>query len=101
MADIDSPLAIAFCNEHVRPMCERLRAIEAELEDFANRWNEVSSLFPADSSPVVDGRDDVIPLTGYDITLMAGDAATALAALQTDSDLKNSFAKPCVRPFYV
>lgn len=98
---ITDPTAIRFSNEVIRPLCERFRALEAEVASASTDWfGGVSSLFPNDSTTLDDGRHDaegVSVLTGADIT----SAMTQFLAFQTQmtgGGVAGVIAKPCVRP---
>jgi hypothetical protein len=95
---ITDPEAIQFVNEYIRPMCENLRFMNARGADWAQKWAQISSKFPNDTSAVEDGREaeGISRLTGADINSVA----TVFASLLTimDSTAQTVIAKPCVRP---
>jgi hypothetical protein len=95
---ITGPEEIKFVNEYIRPMCETIRYMKVRGDDFALKWAGISGSFPADATPVEDGREGegVSRLTGEDINSVAvlfnillGDIGTREMAV---------VAKPCVRP---
>lgn len=100
MADITDPIAIKFCNEKVRPLAERARALYYLMQDFLTEWNGGTATFfaAADSSPVQDGRDDagVSRLTAWDVVTFQSKLAAAIAEIETSDDLDPTVAKPCV-----
>jgi len=92
---ITDPQAIRFCDEQVRPMCERVRALMAELDEMGITWEGgVGALFPADASLVEDGRENegVSRLTGMDINQVM----TVLQAI-LGANNEQIISKPCVR----
>lgn len=96
---ITDPQAIRFCNEAIRPLCERVRALKADVDALGIEWfGGLSSLFPNDSSVVEDGRtaEGVSRLTGADVT----NAITQFLAFQTQlnqAGVAGVISKPCVR----
>ena len=73
---------IRFSNESLRPLCERVRALKADIDAVGVKWfGELSALVPNDSSVLEDGRtaEGVSILTGADIT----NVITQLLANQT------------------
>ena len=101
---ITSPEAIRYTNEVVRPMCERLRALKAEIDSALVTYNAgLGDVFYNDAAGLVDdGREDegVSRLTGNDILLVI----TQLQAIQTQLNgggVANVIAKPFVRPLAV
>lgn len=94
---IQDPEAVRFVNEQVRPLCEKARALVAEIEAMKTCWyGGLSALFPNDGSPLDDGRDaeGVSRLTGVHINL----AMNTLIAMGQASNAE-IIAKPCVRTF--
>ncbi len=98
MADVTNAEAIAFVNDYIRPMCETLRYMNMRGSDWATKWAEISSLFPNDTSAIVDNRESegISRLTGADVHNVAAVFASLLAIM--DSTAQTSIAKPCVRP---
>ena len=96
MADIVNPEALRFVSEQIRPLCESLRGIKAQMVAMKVLWDDhVGALIPNDLSPVADGREaeGVSRLTGADVN----NARNAMAALIPGiSD--GVIGKPCVRP---
>ncbi len=39
MADITDPVYLTFVNERLRPMCERLRNLDLEIQDIITAWD--------------------------------------------------------------
>ena len=87
---INDPSAIAFCNEQIRPLCNRVRDTLILLAAAQAQWATVSVLFPNDATSIDDGRTDGSPsITGADVNA----AMAAFAALvPANSDAIN---KPC------
>lgn len=95
MADITNAEAIRFVNEQIRPLCEEARALKVRITSMHSDWTDrIGAMFPADESPVVDGREDegVSRLTGYDV----GAAHDSLVA--ASAQINNAYIDPpCVR----
>jgi len=94
MADITDPQAIRFVNEQVRPLCERARALKAEIDAMTTAWyGGINAKFPNDSSPLVDGRaaEGVSQLTGAQVNSAVGQ----LIGIAPNAEI---VAAPCVRP---
>lgn len=88
--------AIRFVNEQVRPLCEKVRALVAEISAAEPLWyGGINGMFPNDDSAVEDGRDGegVSRLTGQHIN----SAMSVLLAMKAASN-SEIIAKPCVRP---
>lgn len=65
MADITNAQAIEFAQQYLRPMAETLRALQAKGNAMQAVWNAgASSLFPNDTSPVIDYNAPQHPFTG-------------------------------------
>lgn len=97
---ITDPEAIKFVNEYIRPMCENVRYMGARGTDFANKWTQISALFPDDALETVeDGRENqgVSRLTGADINAVAG-VFTLLLSQISGATAQAVISKPCVRP---
>lgn len=95
MAAISDKQAIRFVNEQVRPMCERVRALIAEIDSMQVDWFQgLNALFPNDSSSVDDGREGegISRLTGADIN----NVMTILGAIAGEKN-EQIIGKPCVR----
>lgn len=93
---ITNPEAIRFVNEQVRPLCERVRALMAEISAMRTVWDSgVSSSFSNNVDIVEDGRETegVSRLTALNVT-------QALSIMGNMSAANNSeiISKPCVRP---
>jgi hypothetical protein len=101
MADITNPEAIAFCNEILRPLCERLRALDYKLQADIIKWNEVkvNAGIPNDTSPIVDGRPDCSPLVGSDLYNVMSTISGAFQNVFGTGNYRIYIAKPCVRVF--
>lgn len=93
---ITNPEAIKFANEQVRPLCERARALIAEIGAMQTAWfGGINTEFPNDTTALADNRDaeGVSRLTGADVNSAVG----ILLALVSASNAA-IISKPCVRP---
>jgi hypothetical protein len=90
--------AIKFTNDYIRPMCENLRFMNARGADWAQKWTQMSSKFPNDTSVVEDGREaeGISRLSGADINAVAAVFGSLLTIM--DATAQSAIAKPCVRP---
>ena len=99
MAEINDAEAIAFVNNYVRPICEKVRDLKVLLDDTTATWFlGVNSNFASGSDTVEDGREaeGVSRLTAADVT----NAITQFQALQTVLDgggVMDVVRKPTVR----
>lgn len=92
---VTDPQAIKFCNEQVRPLAEKLRALRVEIEAAQTDWFAgLNAKFPNDSGAVTDSREaeGVSRLTGADINSFMSIAIGMLNAGNAEI-----IAKPCVR----
>jgi len=100
MAQITNPEAIRFVNEQIRPLCERARALKAEIAAMQTNWygglnGEFDGNGGADT--VEDGRE----AEGVS-RLIGGEVTNAVAQLFAVLDLNAEIiAKPCVRALQV
>jgi hypothetical protein len=101
MADITNPQAIAFTNQSIRPLCEKVRALKAEIDDATTAWfGGINTTIGSSANDTLhDGREDegISRLTGDDITA----AMVLFLSIQTTLDGAGAAAriqKPCVRP---
>lgn len=93
---ITDPEAIRFVNEQVRPLCEKARAMAAEIGAMQTLWfGGLDAQFPNDATALDDGREaqGVSRLTGAQIQLAVGVLIAMLGQVNADV-----IAKPCVRP---
>lgn len=93
---ITNPEAVRFVNEQVRPLCEKARALAAEITAMQTLWfGGLDAQFPNDTTALDDGRDTqgVSRLTGAQIQLAVGVLLNMLG--QANAEI---IAKPCVRP---
>lgn len=99
MADIIDPEAITFCNERVRPLAEKLRNLQAEMQDTIDVWNAgmdaIIGMSVADN--IIDNRPTVTPLTAADVTALGAEVTTILARF-AEVGVMDTIRKPCVRP---
>lgn len=100
MADITNTEVIRWTNEVVRPLSEKLRALDLEVQAALTTWYaQISASVPVDAEAMLqDGReaDGVSRLSGNDIVLLV----TQLAGVKTLMDgagVRNVVSKPCVR----
>ncbi len=98
---ITNPEAISFVNAQVRPMCEKIRALKAELDAMRTTYDAgVGSYFYGHGAEAIeDGRDaeGISRLTGDDILSFVSIAPYALKALLDTSGYPEAISKPCVR----
>ena len=92
---IKNPEAIRFVNEQIRPLCEKVRALDAEINSMNSLWSSgLNAFFPNTTEAVDDEREDegVSRLTGADINQAVGILNNIEAAANAEI-----IAKPCVR----
>lgn len=93
---ITNPESIRFVNEQVRPLCEKTRALMAEISALQTLWfSGLNNSFPNDATALDDGRDaeGVSRLTGANVNSAIGTLIAIAAASNAEI-----VAKPCVRP---
>lgn len=93
---ITNPEAIRFVNEQIRPLCEKVRALNAEINAMQTLWfSGVNASFPNTTEAVDDEREaqGVSRLTGANINSAVGILINMEAASNDEI-----IAKPCVRP---
>ena len=108
MMAITDPRVITFVNEQLRPLAERTRAVQAEIETtLAYAQAEVVALIQsaAERSPLEDGREaeGVSRLTREDLLLaldLLNDIATEVRQPENAEALQAMF-KACVRPLRI
>lgn len=96
---IDNPNTVKFTNEVVRPLCEKVRAINALIDSAATQWFAgVNTTVPNTAEVLDDGRtsEGVSILTGADINSAMG----ILINMKTASNAE-IISKPCVRALEV
>jgi len=94
---ITNPEAIRFVNEQIRPLCERVRALNAEINAMNTLWSSgLNASFPNTTEVLTDNRvnEGVSILTGANINQAVG----TLIAMEFASN-DEIIAKPCVRAF--
>lgn len=92
---ITNPEAVRFVNEQVRPLCEKARALSAEILAMQTLWfGGLDAQFPNDATALDDGREGqgVSCLTGAQVQLAVGVLIAMLG--QANAEI---IAKPCVR----
>lgn len=102
MADITDPVYLKFVNERLRPMCERLRDIDLEIQDILTAWNGwVKQTVTANvaSDPVADGRDaeGVTRLTKNDVKVAVDVFVLVEAAISSLATNRDEINYPTVR----
>lgn len=105
---ITDPRVITFVNEQLRPLAERTRAVQAEIETtLAYAAAEVFGLIQSapEGSVLEDGRDaeGVSRLTREDLLLAMGllDQLVAEVRLPENADALAAMFKACVRPLRI
>lgn len=97
---VTNPEAIRFCNEQVRPACEKFRALKAEVDAIIATWNGgLNVILGVAEGTVEDGREaeGVSRITGNDVT----GVMVQLTSFQTQLDgvgVADVISRPCVRP---
>lgn len=94
---ITNPQAVRFSNERIRPICEKLRALKAEILDAQTAWfSGINLMFPNDSTVLDDGRagrEGVSVLTGANVNNVMSVVGTVA------SDINDQIVGlPCVNP---
>ena len=104
MADITNPQAIAFSNETIRPLAEKVRGLKAEIDDAMIAWfSGVNATIGSNVLDLLqDGREaeGVSRLNADDITGLV----VVIQSMQTTLDAAGIQARvqnPCVRPLRV
>jgi hypothetical protein len=98
MADITDPRAVKFSDEVLRPLCEKMRGMKAEIDAALVEWNSQISPLVTGEDNLIDNRDPegVSRLNGTDIT----NAVAQFIAYQTQLNtggVADVIQKPCVR----
>ena len=99
MADITDPVAIAYCNQEVRPLAELVRGMLAYYESVRTSWyGGLNLVITNTADPIIDNRQDdgVTQLTGADVNSLM----SIMEAMRTASN-SEIVEKPCVRPLNV
>lgn len=100
MADVTDPQAIAFCNQLLRPNCERAERFKVKHDEALTDWFAgINTLIPNDPDAIIqDGREEegVSRITGADVH-------NAMSVLVNMAGQYNDqiIAKPTVRPLEV
>lgn len=69
MAEITDPVALAFVDNHLRPLTESLRALEAQIGDAEDAWfNGVNAILAGANTVGNRTRDGAPVLTGDECT---------------------------------
>lgn len=96
MVNIVNPEAIKFVNEQVRPLCEKARALVAEIQAMQSPWyGGLNLVIMNTADDIADGRDaeGVSRLKGSDVNSAVGILLAIVAASNAEI-----IAKPCVHP---
>jgi hypothetical protein len=69
---IDSPIVRAFIDDELRPLAEKIRAVELESAAVVSRWFDagISTLVPNTAEDVVTNRPELPTLTGAQVNSM-------------------------------
>lgn len=98
---INNPEAIRYVNEVVRPLCERVRALKAEIDSARVSYDGGIGdyFFSHGAEAVEDGRDaeGVSRLTGNDVLAFVSAVLYDLKAAIEANNGEVVIAKPCVR----
>ena len=91
MPDITDPVAVTFCNESIRPLCDRLVTAYYALERLKSEWLAagLQTSIPNDASALIDGApgDGRVGLTGADIHAVKTIALAFLGVFATNANL--------------
>lgn len=103
MADVTNPEAVAFCNEKVRTLADRLAQTYYDIKRLAQEWvaTGMGSKIPNDASVIVDGSatDGRHPITGADVHNIAVRATEILNDYEASSAAKlNTILRVAVNP---
>ena len=94
MANITDPAAIAFSNNQIRPSADRYMSTYWWAKQLVADWTSkgLSSLFPNDSSVVVDGAatDGRTVITGADVNIIVSHVSALITDLEASSNLKRN-----------
>lgn len=88
MADITNVQAVAFCNQQIRPMADKLAQAYYQAKEIVNNWNSqgLASVLPPGNSSIVadgsmsDGRHPITADNAYGIILQAQSIITSFEA---------------------
>ena len=92
MPNITDPSAIAFSNTKIRPAADRLIQLYYWAKSAQSQFTAQSlgSLFPNDSSLVVDGAatDGRTQITGFDVNVVLSYLGSFITAMEASSNLE-------------
>lgn len=98
---IDDPQAIRFTNEVVRPLCERIRSLKADIDAARASYDGTvgTFFFGHNAETVEDGRaaEGVSRLTGNDVLAFVDLVLYQQKAALDAVGVPAIIAKPCVR----
>lgn len=99
---ITNPAAIRFVNEHVRPLCEEIRALAAKLDASRALYDAGigNNFYGHEGEAIEDGRDaeGVSRLNGSHVTAFTALVLYDLKAVLDGVGAAATIAVPCVRP---
>jgi hypothetical protein len=103
MPDITDAEAVRFADEEIRPFADKLAVAYYAAVALVDDWNArgLGSLFPNDSSPVIDGSaaDGRPPITGAMVNNIINRASELKADLSEFSNAKlNTLLQVAVNP---
>ena len=98
---ITDPQAIRFVNEVVRPVCERIRALKADIDAIRASYDGGIGdfFFNHGAEEIVDNRENegVSRLTGNDVLAFVDVVPYQMKALLDTVGVPAVISKPCVR----
>ena len=100
---INDPEAIRFCNEVVRPLSERIRALKADIDAVRAAYDGGIGefFFNHGGEAIDDGREGegVSRLTGNDVLAFVDLVPYGLKTMLDAPGVPAIISKPCVRTF--
>lgn len=97
MADVIDPASVRFVKEQVRVLCERARALKAEIDAMTTTWNAGinATIGSSGTDHVIENRaaDGVADLTPLQAAQAVGNLIAMGAAINPQI-----ISAPCVRP---
>jgi len=102
MAKITDPQVITFCNEVIRPICERLHRVDLLMEAAHEEWmDKIKSLTTSnDNADLIDDRRDaegVSRLTLADLKAVVNVFKMLSDKIGEDNKTRKRLRKPTVR----
>ena len=101
MAKIETPQAVKFCNEKVRPFADRIAQLKQEAKQLQDEWFALggSDLVPNTTDTIADGAitDGRTIITGADVNNVINRAIEIVTDLEADGNAKlNTILKVAV-----